>query len=369
MDLPRDLRRDLLDDGLTSEFGQPGGAYLLAVVEEDGLTLGPSQRSWIAAPQARNAGLDPDHLRSLGAEVDQLRRPEAVRLVGLTKQYLRGLARHHEGHRDEIERSIAAGRHPRRAFLVAHRGTKDDGWSPESTWPSSSTDGDHHRSAVRCTTSPSRLTSHSASLPCSATPRHATPSSVRLRPGTTWRSTGSRTGPSAASTARPSPPKDSPWRRSATSPPERWTRSRITTTSSSTPLGWRTAATGACGPAHYSPTPMLPLRWRRPRCATTSPGASASAGVRAGRAAGRSAASTTPLCGSSPNAATRSTRHSESSKLRSGRGAHPSEIEHIVLRTRPAKNRTPVDDLVASWRGRGRPPRPHNRRPRSAHRP
>jgi conjugative relaxase-like TrwC/TraI family protein len=35
-----------------------------------------------------------------------------------------------------------------------------------------------------------------------------------------------------------------------------------------------------------------------------------------------------------------------------GRGAHPSEIEHIVLRTRPAKNHTPADDLVASWRER-----------------
>src|SRR5439155_2324563 len=35
-----------------------------------------------------------------------------------------------------------------------------------------------------------------------------------------------------------------------------------------------------------------------------------------------------------------------------GRGAHPKEIEHIVLRTRPAKNHTPADDLVASWRDR-----------------
>jgi hypothetical protein len=35
-----------------------------------------------------------------------------------------------------------------------------------------------------------------------------------------------------------------------------------------------------------------------------------------------------------------------------GRGAHPGEIEHIVLRTRPAKNHTPADDLVASWRER-----------------
>jgi conjugative relaxase-like TrwC/TraI family protein len=35
-----------------------------------------------------------------------------------------------------------------------------------------------------------------------------------------------------------------------------------------------------------------------------------------------------------------------------GRGAHPHEVEHIVLRTRPAKNHTPAHDLVASWRER-----------------
>ena len=35
-----------------------------------------------------------------------------------------------------------------------------------------------------------------------------------------------------------------------------------------------------------------------------------------------------------------------------GRGAHPNEVEHIVLRTRPTKNHTPAHDLVASWRER-----------------
>jgi hypothetical protein len=35
-----------------------------------------------------------------------------------------------------------------------------------------------------------------------------------------------------------------------------------------------------------------------------------------------------------------------------GRGAHPREVEHIVLRTRPAKQHTPTDELVASWRER-----------------
>src|SRR3546814_20958342 len=38
---------------------------------------------------------------------------------------MRGLAHDHDELRDEVERSIGAGRHPRRAFLVAHRGAKD----------------------------------------------------------------------------------------------------------------------------------------------------------------------------------------------------------------------------------------------------
>ena len=35
------------------------------------------------------------------------------------------MARYHEDHRDEIDQSVAAGRQPRRAYLEAHRGTKN----------------------------------------------------------------------------------------------------------------------------------------------------------------------------------------------------------------------------------------------------
>ncbi|MGH9114004.1 MAG: MobF family relaxase, partial [Acidimicrobiales bacterium] len=107
----------------TSQFRQPGGSYLLPQVEEDG-------SRWVRASelercaQARDAGVDPDDIRALGHSDDQIPLGEAARLVSLTKQYLRGLARYHDEHRDEIERSLTAGRHPRRAFLVAHRGTK-----------------------------------------------------------------------------------------------------------------------------------------------------------------------------------------------------------------------------------------------------
>ncbi|HMQ27678.1 MAG TPA: relaxase domain-containing protein, partial [Acidimicrobiales bacterium] len=108
---------------VTRQFSQPGGSYLVPLIEDDG-------SRWVRASElarcshARDAGVDPGEIRSLGAPDDQLSLAEAARLTGLTKQYLRGLARYHDEHRDEIERSLAAGRHPRRAFLVAHRGTK-----------------------------------------------------------------------------------------------------------------------------------------------------------------------------------------------------------------------------------------------------
>ena len=35
-----------------------------------------------------------------------------------------------------------------------------------------------------------------------------------------------------------------------------------------------------------------------------------------------------------------------------GRGAHPARVEHIVLRTRPAKTTRPADELVDGWRDR-----------------
>jgi conjugative relaxase-like TrwC/TraI family protein len=110
-------------DGQTLLFGQPPGSYLVPFIDPDGTR-------WVRGGEldrctnARAAGVDPGDLRELGNCDDLIGLAEAARLVGLTKQYLRGLARHHEDHRNEIDSSLAAGRNPRRAFLVAHRGTK-----------------------------------------------------------------------------------------------------------------------------------------------------------------------------------------------------------------------------------------------------
>jgi len=106
--------------GSVGLFGQPGGSYLVPFIEGDG-------SRWVRAGElercarARDAGVEPADVRALGGPDDQLPLTEAARLAGFTRQYLRGVARHYEENRNEIERSLAAGRRPRRAFLIADR--------------------------------------------------------------------------------------------------------------------------------------------------------------------------------------------------------------------------------------------------------
>jgi conjugative relaxase-like TrwC/TraI family protein len=110
-------------DAVTSQFSQPGGSFLVPLIESDG-------SRWVRASElarcreAKEVEVDPAEIRALGAPDDPLSLAEAARLVSLSTQYLRGLARYHDEHTVEIERSLTAGRQPRRAFLVAHRGTK-----------------------------------------------------------------------------------------------------------------------------------------------------------------------------------------------------------------------------------------------------
>lgn len=102
---------------------QPEASYLVPVIEADG-------SRWVSAPElsrceaARANGVSPDDVRSLGAADDQIPLAEASRLAGVTARYLRGLALYHEQHPTEIDQALAAGRQPIKAYLVAHRGTK-----------------------------------------------------------------------------------------------------------------------------------------------------------------------------------------------------------------------------------------------------
>ena len=107
----------------SSPVGEPAASYLVPFVGEDGtcwVTDAELERNALArerGPVAAEVAAtgDPEELLSLA---------EAARLSGLTARYLRGLCRRWEDHRDEIEATLASGRLPSRAYVVAWRGVK-----------------------------------------------------------------------------------------------------------------------------------------------------------------------------------------------------------------------------------------------------
>ncbi len=335
---------------LTSEFGQPGGSYLLPVVEHDG-------SRWVRATElercatARETGLDPEHLRSLGAGDDQLSLAEAARLVGLTKQYLRGLARYHEDHQTDIERSLTAGRHPRRAFLVAHRGTKGK-WLVTREHLAEFLER-RRPPAVRVAYDLTLTTEKSLgvlALLSGPPTRDAVLDSIRA--GNDWaidwledRAVGRIDGKPVAAeglavasfrhlTSRsldPFPHHHNVVMNTARMPDGShrglWSRALFANAHAASAL--------ATAEMRHQLSTSLGVRWR-----PSGKGGWEIDGI--------------------TNTVVRefSKRRNEiDDALREleaeiGRGAHPNEIEHIVLRTRPAKNHTPADDLVSSWRER-----------------
>lgn len=335
---------------LTSEFSQPEGSYLLP-------SLGEDDSRWVRASdlarciEAREAGVDPDHLRALGDATDQLTIPEAARLAGLTNRYLRGLARYHDEHRDDIDRSLAAGRQPRRAYLVAHRGTKGR-WLVTREQLAEFLER-RRPPAVRVAYDLTLTTEKSLgvlALLGDDTTRSAVLGAIQA--GNDWaidwlgdRAVGRVDGkPSPAEglavasfrhlTSRaldPFPHHHNVVINTARMPDGThrglWSR----------PLYANAQAASALATAEMRRqlTEQLGVRWRP------------------GRKSGWEIDGIT-------NAVIR-----EFSKRRNeiddalqeleeeiGRGAHPNEIEHLVLRTRPAKNHTPADDLVVAWRER-----------------
>jgi conjugative relaxase-like TrwC/TraI family protein len=71
---------------------------------------------------ALQAGTAPDEIAALGPPDELLSIAEAARLVGVIPRYLRRLAQRHETNKDTIEAAIAEGRRPRQAYLAAERG-------------------------------------------------------------------------------------------------------------------------------------------------------------------------------------------------------------------------------------------------------
>lgn len=100
---------------------QPDGSFLIP-------TFGPGGTPWISEAElsrclrAREAGTPPGAIAAAGAPDDQFPLREAARLAGVTTRYMRTLAKRWENNSHDIKAALAAGRTPRHGYLVAHRG-------------------------------------------------------------------------------------------------------------------------------------------------------------------------------------------------------------------------------------------------------
>lgn len=103
---------------------QPGGSYLVPVMDRDGAAL-VTEEELVRCEAARSEGPDPDLIAKGGGSEDDLSLTEAARLVGVTGRYLRRLAGRWESQRDSVETALAENRDPPQAWLPAHRGTRD----------------------------------------------------------------------------------------------------------------------------------------------------------------------------------------------------------------------------------------------------
>ena len=338
-------------DAATRQFNQPGGSYLVPLIEGDG-------SRWVRASEltrctvARDAGVDPGEIRSLGAPDDQLRLAEAARLVGVTSRYLRGLARYHDEHRVEIERSLAAGRHPRRAFLVAQRDSKDR-WLVSREHLAEFVER-RRPPAVRVGYDLTLTTEKSLgvlALLGDMTTRTAVLGSIQA--GNDW-ALGWLEDHAAVGRVDGRPVSGEGWMvasfRHLTSralDPFPHHHNVVANTvrladGTNRALDARAlyrhaqaASALATAEMRHRLTEQLGVQWRP------------------GRKSGWE-------INGIDNRVVRefSTRRNEIDdalqelEAEIGRGAHPNEIEHVVLRTRPSKNHTPADDLVATWRER-----------------
>jgi len=326
---------------------QPEGSYLVPTADPEG-SRWITERELERCVLARDAGVTPDEVRSLGRPDDLLPLAEAARLSGVTARYLRGLARYHEEHQGEIERSLAAGRQPRRAFLVAGRGVKGR-WFVTREHVAEFLDR-RRPPAVRVAYDLTLTTEKSLgvlALLGDVETRTAVLGSIQA--GNDWaiewledralaRVGGTAVpaeGLAVASfqhlTSRaldPFPHHHNVVINTARTPDcdhrGLWSRSLFANAHAASAL--------ATAEMRHRLSEQLGVRWRP------------------GRTSGWE------IDGISPEVVREfSERRNEIDdalaelEAEIGRGAHPSEIEHIVLRTRPAKNHTPADDLIASW--------------------
>lgn len=99
------------------------GSYLVPVIDPDG-------SRWVTGTELsrcrddREIGTDPAVVTAAGAPDDQFTLRQAARLAGTTTRYLRTVAIRWDQERERIEADLAAGRRCRKAYLVAYKNTR-----------------------------------------------------------------------------------------------------------------------------------------------------------------------------------------------------------------------------------------------------
>ena len=111
-------------DGTLADHLEPEGSYLIPIVGSDG-TVRITGRELDRCEDARSLGVEADAVAAGGTPDEQLSVTEAARLSGVTARYIRYVCRAWEDNRTRIEADLASDRTPSRAYLVAHRSTRN----------------------------------------------------------------------------------------------------------------------------------------------------------------------------------------------------------------------------------------------------
>ena len=333
------------------------GSSLVAHPHPESVT-DPDGTRWVTESELRRYqhqleyGADPELVRSLGAPDDVLSLGDAASLAGVTPRYLRTLARHYETHRDTIDASDTAGRTPRRAYLIAER--SDDGnWTITRERLDEFVDR-RRPPAVRVGYDVTLTTEKSLgvlALLGDTTTRTGVLGAIQA--GNDWAmnwmerraavgrvdgKTVTGTGWMVASfrhlTSRaldPFPHHHNVIANTVQLPDGSWRALDARGLYRHT----KAASVLATAEMRYQLTAVLGVQWRP-------------SGKGGWEIAGIAPAVIREF----------SQRRGEIDEALAeleaaiGAGAHPNQIEHIVLRTRPAKNHTPADQLVEAWRQR-----------------
>lgn len=109
---------------MPSSSMEPDGSYLVPIMSADDLPR-VSGRELDRCDDARSLGVEAEVVADSGPPDEQLSVADAARLSGVTGRYIRYVCRTWEDHRAQIESDLAAGTSPSRAYLVAHRGTRN----------------------------------------------------------------------------------------------------------------------------------------------------------------------------------------------------------------------------------------------------